>query len=218
QDPSAYPAIPDISTAILQLDLLGALKWSMLGVVFTFLFTDMFDSISTFLGVAQVADLTDEQGQPKNLRQALLVDAVSTTASGLFGSSSGTTYIESAAGVEEGGRTGLTAVTVGLLFLPFLFLAPVVAMVPAVATAPALVLVGFYMMGAVKQVEFGRLDEGVPAFLALILIPLTYSITQGISWSFVFYVLLKIVRGEARAVPPMLYLVTGLGVLALILS
>lgn len=119
----------------------------MIAPVFTFLFTDMFDSISTFMGVSQVANLVDDEGQPKNVGKALFVDAVSTTVSGLFGSSSGTTYIESAAGVEQGGRTGLTAVVVGLLFIPFLFFGKAAMIIPGYATAPALVMVGVYMMG-----------------------------------------------------------------------
>jgi len=136
---------PDFTEAFLRLDIGGTLRFELIGVIFTLLFTDMFDSISTFLWVAQGANLKDETGEPKNLKQALFVDAISTTISGLFGSSSGTTYIESAAGVKEGGRTGLTAIVVGILFLPFLYMSPLVKMVPPFATAPALVVVGFYM-------------------------------------------------------------------------
>jgi len=119
--PERLFSYPDFSSAFFKLNIMDTFRMGMLGVIFTFFFTDMFDSISTFLGVAQVADLKDSRGQPKNLKRALLIDAVSTTIAGPLGSSSGTTYIESAAGIEAGGRTGLTAVIVGLLFLPFLF-------------------------------------------------------------------------------------------------
>ncbi len=214
--PEEMVSAPDFTSAFFKLDIPGALKLSMIATIFTFFFTDMFDSISTFLGVAQVTDLKDERGEPKNLKQALLIDASSTTMAGLFGSSSGTTYIESVAGIEAGGRSGLAAVTVGILFLPFLYLSPVVEMVPTVATAPAVVLVGSYMIKAITYVDFGRIDEGIPAFLALILIPLTYSITQGISWSFIFYSLIKVLTGKAREVRPMLYLIVAFAILALI--
>ena len=138
--PDRIFSVPSLSV-FFQLDIGAALSAAMIGPIFALLFTDMFDSISTFLGVAQAANLLDEEGQPVNAGKALLVDGVSTTISGLFGTSSGTTYIESAAGIEEGGRTGLTAVVAGLCFLPFMFLSPVLAFVPSVATAP-LVLKG----------------------------------------------------------------------------
>jgi len=215
--PERLVSLPDFSTAFFKLNIIDALRLGMVGTIFTFFFTDMFDSISTFLGVAQVADLRDGQGQPKNLKLALLIDAISTTIAGPLGSSSGTTYIESAAGIESGGRTGLTAVIVGLLFLPCLYLAPLIEMVPIFATAPALILVGLYMIRTLANIDFTEIDEGFPAFLALILIPLTYSITQGISWSFIFYAFLKVITGQAREIHPMLYVIVIFAALALIL-
>ncbi len=215
--PERLFSFPDLSSAFFKLNIMDTLRLGMLGVIFTFFFTDMFDSISTFLGVAQVADLKDSRGQPKNLKRALLIDAVSTTIAGPLGSSSGTTYIESAAGIEAGGRTGLTAVIVGLLFLPFLYLAPLIETVPIIATAPALILVGLYMIRAMVNIDFKKIEEGLPAFLALILIPLTYSITQGISWSFIFYTFLKVLKGEAREIHPMLYVIVIFAALALTL-
>jgi AGZA family xanthine/uracil permease-like MFS transporter len=209
---------PDFSSAFFKMDIAGVFKGGMLGVVFTLLFTDMFDSISTFLGVSQVADLKDEKGEPKNLNKALLVDAISTTISGLTGTSSGTTYIESAAGVEQGGRSGLTAIIAGLLFLPFLYFSPLIGAIPAFATAPALVLVGFFMLRAVSQVNWNKYEEGIPAFLALILIPLTYSITQGISWSLIVYILLKIFNRNIKDIHPMLYIIVLFSALALYLA
>ena len=140
---------------------------------------------------------------------------ISTTVSGLVGTSSGTTYIESASGIEEGGRSGLTAVVIGLLFLPFMFLSPLAGMVPTFATAPALVMVGVFMMQSIRNINFKQFDEGIPAFLAMILIPLTYSITQGIIWGFISYTLLKILSGKSKDIHPMMYVITAFSVFAL---
>ncbi len=198
-----------------KMDILGALKFSFIGPIFALLFTDMFDSISTFLGVASTANLVDEDGQPKNVDKALMVDAVGTTISGLFGTSSATTYIESAAGVEEGGRTGLTAVVAGLLFLPFMFLAPLLGFIPALATAPILVIVGLFMMSPLVNLDWKNYEESLPAFLAFILIPLTYSITQGIIWGFIFYTVLKVISGKWREVHVTLYIIDIVAIVAL---
>lgn len=194
--PKAYFAAPDFSSVMFQIDISSALTMGTLGAIFTLLFADMFDSISTFLGVASVANLLDENGEPKNLNKALMVDAISTTISGLFGTSSGTTYVESAAGIEQGGRTGLVAVVAGLLFIPFLWLAPILQIIPPCATAPALVLVGFYMMKGAAAINWHIFEEAFPAFLAITLIPLTFSINQGISWSLIFFLALQIINGK----------------------
>lgn len=199
------------------LDIKGALSVSMIAPVFTLLFTDMFDSISTFLGVSQVAGLIDENGQPENVDKALLVDAVGTTISGLFGTSSATTYIESAAGVEEGGRTGLTAVVTGLLFIPFMFLSPLLTFIPSAATAPVLVIIGTFMMKPLSNLDWNNFEESLPAFVGLILIPLTYSITQGIIWGFLLYTVIKLVSGKYKEIHPMLYVVDVFAVISLIL-
>ena len=210
-----FVQMPDFSL-ILSLDLLGSLQLAMLPVIFAFLFTDMFDSLSTFVGVAEAGDLLDEEGEPRNVDKSLQVDAISTTISGLFGTSAGTSYIESATGIEEGGKTGLTAVVAGLLFLPFIFLSPLLSVVPAIATAPALVLVGAFMMKPVLKIDWGNLEDAIPAFLALILIPLTYSITQGIIWGFLSWTLIKIVTGKISEIPWMLYVIDVFAILALI--
>jgi AGZA family xanthine/uracil permease-like MFS transporter len=214
--PKNFVSSPDFSSVFFKLDIKGALNIGMIGIIFTLLFTDMFDSISAFLGVSEVADLKDKDGKPKNLNKALFVDAVSTVISGLFGTSSGTTYIESASGIEEGGRSGLTAVVAGLLFLPFLYFSPILSAIPTFATAPALVIVGFYMMKPFSKLDFSNFEESMPAFLALILIPFTYSITQGISWSILSYVFLKIVNG--KKMHPMLYVIAFFCILILYLS
>ncbi len=210
-----FIAAPDFSL-IGQLDCVGALKWAMFPVIFAFLFTDMFDSLSTFVGVAEAGNIKDAAGEPRNIKESLVVDAVSTTISGLLGSSPGTSYIESAVGIAEGGRTGITAVVTGILFLPFMFLSPLLATVPAIATAPALVLVGVFMMKPVQKIHWDLYEESIPAFLALALIPLTYSITQGIIWGFLSWTVLKVFRGKWKEIPPMLWIIDGFSVLALL--
>jgi len=209
-------AAPDFSL-LFRLDLVHSLQWSVAPVIFAFVFTDMFDSLSTFVGLAEAAELLDEEGEPKNIRRSLITDAVATTLAGLAGSSPGTAYIESAVGIETGGRRGLTAVTAGLLFLPFLFLAPLLSMVPAIATAPALVLVGVFMIRPVVKIDWLQLDEAIPAFLAMVLIPFTYSITQGITWGFLSWTALQLLAGKGRAINPALWVIDIFCVLALIL-
>ncbi|WP_299824880.1 NCS2 family permease [uncultured Pontibacter sp.] len=207
-------AAPDFSL-LLQLDLVNSLQWSIVPVIFAFVFTDMFDSLSTFIGLAEAANLTDEHGEPRNVKQSLTTDAVATTLAGLVGSSPGTAYVESAVGIEAGGRTGLTAVVGGLLFLPFLFMAPLLSMIPAIATAPALVLVGAFMIRPVVNINWNQLDEAIPAFLAMVLIPFTYSITQGIIWGFLSWTILKLITGKHREVSPMLWIINAFAILSL---
>lgn len=216
--PETFTSSPDFTSVFFQLDVMGALSYGTMGAIFTLLFTDMFDSISTFLGVASVAEMVDEKGEPKNFNKALFVDAVSTTISGLFGTSSGTTYVESAAGVEQGGRTGMTAVVTGLLFIPFLWLAPVLQMIPACAVAPALILVGFFMLRVIASVDWKNYEDGIPAFIALTMIPFTFSINQGISWSLIVFLLLKVFNGKAKETDPVLWVVVLFASLALYLS
>jgi len=202
---------------LFKLDLLGSLKLSFLPVIFALLFTDMFDSLSTFIGVAEAADLVDENGEPKNIKQSLIVDAFSTTISGLTGTSSGTSYIESATGIKEGGRSGLTAVIAGLLFLPFMFLSPILRMVPSIATAPVLVLVGVFMMNPVLKINWKNFDDSIPAFLALVLIPLTFSITQGIIWGFLSWTIIKIVLGKWKDLSVTLLIIDCFAIISLII-
>jgi len=208
-------ARPDFSL-IFSIDLLGSLKLSIWPVIFAFLFTDMFDSLSTFIGVAEAANLLDEDGEPRNIKESLITDAFATTISGLLGTSSGTAYIESATGIEEGGRSGLTAVVAGLLFLPFMFFSPLLSVVPSIATAPALVLVGVFMIRPVAQINWLRFDDAIPAFLSLILIPLTYSITQGIIWGFLSWTVIKVALGKKEQVSLMLWIIDIFAVLSLI--
>jgi AGZA family xanthine/uracil permease-like MFS transporter len=206
---------PDFSL-LFQLDLVNSLKWSLAPVILAFVFTDMFDSLSTFVGLAEAANLLDENGEPRNIRKSLIVDAFSTTIAGLTGSSPGTAYIESAVGIEQGGKTGLTAIAGAILFLPFLFLSPLLSAIPAIATAPALVLVGVFMMKPVVKINWSQLHEAFPAFLAMVLIPFTYSITQGIIWGFLSWTALHIATGRTREISLALWIIDIFAVLALI--
>ena len=144
-----------------------------------------------------------------------VVDGVATSISGLFGTSSATSYIESAAGIEEGGRTGLTAVVAGLLFLPLMFFSPLLSVVPAIATAPVLVLVGVFMIRPVTKIDWENYDNAIPAFLAMLLVPLTYSITQGIIWGFLSWTVLKVLAGKKEEISPTLLVIDMFAVLAL---
>jgi AGZA family xanthine/uracil permease-like MFS transporter len=198
--PPEWFSTPDFSSAFLRLDILGALRWSLAPAIVTVLMTDLFDSLSTFIGVAHAAELTDERGQPLRLREGLIVDAWATLSAGLFGTSSGTAYVESIAGIRMGGRTGLTAVVTALCFVPCLFIAPLAAAVPKYATAPVLLLVGASMFATVTRISFDRIEAALPAFATLILIPLTFSITQGILWGFVLHALLHQLVGRGRDV------------------
>ena len=209
---------PDFKTVFLKLDAIGALKLSLLPAIIGILFTDLFDSISTFIGVAHAADLLDENGNPRNLRQGLIVDSVATFGAGLAGTSSGTAYIESIAGISSGGRTGWTSVFTALCFLPCFFLAPLAAMVPPYATAPVLILVGAAMFKSVGQINFTRIEEGLPAFLTIILIPLTFSITQGILWGFISHVGLYLVVGRRREIHPVMYILALIAIGLLLLE
>jgi AGZA family xanthine/uracil permease-like MFS transporter len=205
---------PDFSL-LFSLDLMGSLTLSLVPVIFAFLFTDMFDSLATFIGVAEAADIVDENGEPRNIKQSLIVDSFSTTISGLFGTSAGTSYVESATGVKEGGRTGMTAVVAGLLFLPFMFLSPLLSIIPAIATAPALILVGVFMMKPALKIHWTQFDDAIPAFIAMILIPLTYSITQGIIWGFILWTIIKLVSGKRNEVSITLIVIDLFAILSL---
>src|SRR5678810_652403 len=209
---------PDFHTVFLKLDIFGALKLSLLPAIIAILFTDLFDSISTFIGVAHASNLLDDNGNPRNLRQALIVDSVATLGAGVVGSSSGTAYIESIAGISVGGRTGLTSVFTALCFLPCFFIAPIAGMVPLYATAPVLILVGAAMFKSVHHIDFRKIEEGLPAFLTIILIPLTFSITQGILWGFISHVGLYLVTGRSRDVHPVMYVLAAVAIGLLVLE
>ena len=214
--PSEYVAYPDTSL-FCSLNIGDALSLSLVVPIFTLLFTDMFDSISTFVGVAEVGGFIDRTtGLPHNVGKALFVDGFATFISGIFGTSSATTYIESAAGVEEGGKTGLTAVIAGLLFLPFMWLSPLLSFIPAVATAPVLVLIGLFMMHPLSHINWKDISQSLPAFVTCLMIPLSYSITQGIVWGFLSYTCICLATCKWKELSPTLIAIDVCAVIALI--
>lgn len=172
-------------------------------VVFTFLFVDMFDTIGTLIGVTTKANMITKDGKIPNAKQALFADSIGTTFGAIFGTSTVTTYVESASGVAEGGRTGLTALSTAVLFFLALFLSPIFLMVPGAATAPALILVGVMMMSPIRDIDFDDFTEAIPAYFTLIMMPLTYSIADGIFFGIISYTLLKLCSGKAKDLSPL---------------
>ncbi len=187
----------------------GAVAITIALVVFSLMLSDFFDTMGTVIGVGEEARLTDAQGRLPGTDRVLLVDSLGAVLGGLFSTSSNTTYIESAAGVSEGGRTGLTAVVVGVLFLVAILFAPIAGIVPAQATAPALVVVGYLMFTMAREIEWGGIDDIFPALATMIVMPLTYSIANGIAAGFLSYVFLKTVTGRGRDVHPLLWAVAA---------
>jgi AGZA family xanthine/uracil permease-like MFS transporter len=215
--PAAVVGDPDFTSMIFALDLGGALQVALLPVVVTLLFTDLFDSLSTFIGVSTASGLTEADGQPLRLGRGLTVDAAATMLSGLVGTSPGTTFVESIAGIRMGARTGLASVVTAACFVPCLFLAPLVAAIPAYATAGVLVLVGVAMFQPVTGLTLDRVEEALPPFVTLLLIPLTFSITQGILWGFLLHAVLFAAVGRAREVTPMLWGLAALSAVLLVI-
>jgi AGZA family xanthine/uracil permease-like MFS transporter len=216
--PATWWSAPDFDSVFLQLDLWGALRWALVPAIVTVMMTDLFDSLSTFLGVSQAANLVDGNGRPLHLRKGLIVDSIATLGSGLAGSSPGTAYVESIAGIRAGGRSGRTAMVVGLCFVPCLFIAPVAAAVPPYATAAVLIVVGLSMFQVVTAVDFTRFEIGVPAFATLVLIPLTFSITQGILWGFILHVALHLLLGRPRELSAMVIALAVVSIILLVLE
>jgi AGZA family xanthine/uracil permease-like MFS transporter len=216
--PETLMSAPDFSSAFLALDVRGALRLALLPAILAILFTDLFDSLSTFIGVASAAGLTEPDGRPINLRRGLIVDAVATVTSGLAGTSPGTAYVESIAGIRMGGRTGRASVVTALCFVPCFFLGPLAAAVPGHATAAVLVLVGVSMFQSIAKIDFSSLEDALPAFVTVVLIPLTLSITQGILWGFLLHTLLYTVAGRWREVSLTLWLLSALSAGLLLLA
>jgi adenine/guanine/hypoxanthine permease len=189
---------PSLSPIFLKFEFTEIFTSDMMLVLFTLLFVDMFDTVGTLVGVSDKAGMLDKEGRVPRVKQALFADAIGTTVGSILGTSTVTTYVESASGVAEGGKTGLTALTVAGMFLVALFFAPLFTMVPAAATAPALVLVGFFMMSPILKINFDNITEAIPAFLTIIMMPLTYSIAEGIVFGMLSYVLLKLLSGKAK--------------------
>lgn len=212
---STFPAIPSdivsmppsISGIAFQLDFSQILTFDFAIVVFAFLFVDLFDTLGTLIGVSSKAGFLDKEGKLPRAKQALFADAVATTAGALLGTSTTTTYVESAAGVTDGGRTGLTSVSTAILFALALFFSPVFLSIPAFATAPALIIVGFYMMDSVTKISFSDYSEAIPAFLTMLVMPITYSISEGIIFGFVSYVLINLFTGNAKKLNVFMYII-----------
>lgn len=205
--PEQLFSTPDISYTFMKMDLQGLLNVGALGVIFAFFMVDFFDTLGTVTGLSAKAGFITRDGKIPDAEKILLTDAVGTTVGAVLGTSTVTTYIESAAGIEEGGRTGMTALVTGFLFLAIgLFIAPLAQAIPAFATAPALVIVGYYMLSAIKEVDFSDPTEAIPAFLVLITIPYTYSIADGIGMGFISYTLLKVFSGRWKEIHPLMYI------------
>ena len=203
-------APPDPSPTLLALDIVGAFEVSLLAVVFTFLFVDLFDTAGTLVGVAHRAGLLDDEGKLPRLRKALLADSTATVVGAGLGTSSTTSYIESAAGVNAGGRTGLTAVVVAILFLLCLFFSPLAQTVPAYATAPALLYVACLMTRGLAEIDWEDATEYAPAVITAIAMPLTYSIADGLGLGFICYALMKVTSGKVSECPPAVMVIAAL--------
>ena len=193
-------APPDIRPTLMKLDILGAIDVSMISIIISFLFVNLFDTAGTLLGVASRANLIDDSGRIKNLDRALKADSTASVAGSFFGCSPVTSYVESSAGVEAGGRTGLTAVVVGIFFLIAIFFSPIASMVPSYATAGALVYVAILMLGGMEKLDWADTTELVPSLIMIVMIPLTFSIANGIALGFISYVVIKAFVGEIRCV------------------
>ena len=191
-------SVPSIAPVFGKLDFSGIFSLNFIVVIFAFLFVDMFDTIGTLIGVSSKANMLDKDGKLPNIKGALLADAVATTVGAVMGTSTTTTFVESASGVSEGGRTGLTAVTTAILFGLSLFLSPIFLAIPSFATAPALVVVGFYMLTNVTNIDFEDVSEALPCYICIGAMPFFYSISEGISMGVISYVVLNLLTGKAK--------------------
>ncbi|MCT4566396.1 MAG: NCS2 family permease [Maledivibacter sp.] len=203
-------APPTLRPILFKFDFSQIFTMKMFVVLFSFLFVDMFDTVGTLIGVSTKADMLDEKGRVPRVKQALFADAVGTTVGAMLGTSTVTTYVESASGVAEGGRTGLTALSTACMFAMALFLSPLFIMIPSAATGPALILVGLFMMSPIKEINFEDFTEAIPAFLTIIMMPLAYSIAEGIVFGMISYVVLKTVTGKYKEVSPLMYILAVL--------
>lgn len=223
-----YNLLPDFSQGIgiksmaptfMKVDFSGILSFDFVVIMFAFLFVDMFDTLGTLIGVASKADMLDKDGKLPKIKGALMADAIGTSAGALFGTSTTTTFVESASGVAEGGRTGLTAVVAAILFGLSLFLSPIFLAIPSFATAPALVIVGFLMITSVAKMDFVDYTEAIPAYICMIAMPFMYSISEGISLGVISYVVMNIVTGNTKKkkISILMYVLASLFILKYIL-
>lgn len=200
---------PSIMPVAFKLDIIGALRPALFGSIFSFVFVDLFDSLGTLLACANEAGLIDENGKVEKIDKILEVDAASTIIGSVLGTSTVTTFVESASGIAAGGRTGLTSVTTSILFILTLFFSPIIGVVPGFATAPALIIVGVFMFKNLLDINLRDLETAIPCFLTIIMMPLSYSISIGIAFGFISYVAIKIFVGKAGTVKPILWAVAA---------
>lgn len=203
-------AISSVFGQCFKADFSSLRAFDFVAIVCAFLFVDIFDTLGTLIGCATKADMLDKEGKLPRIKEALLADAIATTAGAVLGTSTTTTFVESSAGVAEGGITGLSSVVTGLLFLLAVFLSPIFITIPSFATAPALLFVGFLMISAVTAIDFNDFTEAVPAYLALIAMPLTYSISEGIAAGVISYVVINLISGKAKKITPLMYVLAVL--------
>lgn len=210
---------PSISSTFCKFDFawIGSHVSEFVVIVFSFLFVDMFDTIGTVIGVAEKADLLDEDGNLPRVGRVLMADAIGTVAGSMLGTSTVTSFVESSSGVAEGGKTGLTAMTTGILFLVALFLSPIFLAIPSFATAPALVIVGFFMASSIKKMNFdGDLADSIGGYLAFLMMPLTYSIANGIMFGVLAWFIIKVCSGQVKKIHPVMYIVCALFIIRVI--
>ncbi|MDD5326451.1 MAG: NCS2 family permease [Phycisphaerae bacterium] len=208
----------DITAIALQLKIFGALKWGFWGSIFTLMFMDMFDSIGTLVACCHQANMVDKEGKIKGLDRLLGIDAIATMIGAVMGTSTTTSYVESAAGIEQGGRTGLASIVTGALFLLALLFVPIVKVVPGYATAPALIMVGLFMMKEVRKIDFSNVEEAFPAFIIMVMIALSYSISTGLAFGFISFALIKTVSGKGGEVKPAMWVIVILSLFFLTLD
>lgn len=209
---------PSMQPLLFKLDIMSALSFALIGAIFSFMFVDLFDSVGTIVACSYEAGFVDKDENIKHVDRILEADAVATVVGSLLGTSTTTTYIESASGIANGARTGFASVITAGLFILALFFAPIIGIVPAYATAPALIIVGVYMFKNIKEIKFNDFSEGIPAFLTIILMPLTFSISIGLSFGFISYVLLKAVSGKFKDVSILMWIIAALSILNLYLT
>jgi AGZA family xanthine/uracil permease-like MFS transporter len=205
-----------IAPIFCQFELKEIFSLDMLVVVFTFLFIDMFDTVGTLVGVCTKANMVDEKGNISRIKEAFMADAIATTAGAMFGTSTTTTYVESAAGVAQGGRSGLTAFAVAICFAVALFFSPLFLSIPSAATAPALIIVGLLMIEPITKIPFGDFSESIPAFVCVIMMPLTYSISNGILLGMIAYIMMNVVSGKFKKISVTMYILAILFILKFI--
>ena len=216
--PTAVISAPaSLAPTLFKLDFSNIFSVDFLVVMFAFLFVDMFDTLGTLIGCASKAELLDEEGRLPGIRGALLSDAIGTICGSLLGTSTITTFVESASGIAEGGRTGLTAISAGLLFLLSLFFSPVFLTIPSFATAPALVMVGYLMMQQVAKIQWDDILQSVPAFICIFAMAFMYSISEGISFGIITYTVMHVAAGKAKEVTPLMYVLTVVFILKYVL-